>query len=144
MAESKELAETPSKTTQGMSYIVPLSKPKPGDPRMGTTKDTYLGSGTYYYAFGGQPNYNWTGLTDPSEHLLGDLCFRSLDPIAGQKCALVCTKSLDELKLTNTTKLSEFQKEVWKHLVKYRLDTIRYLPDLKDATEMQSVVIYHA
>ena len=126
-----------------MSYIVPPPKPKPGDPRMGTAEETYAGSGTYYYAFGGEPNYKWTGLADPSERLLGDLCFRSLDPIAGQKSALVRTKSLD-LKLTNTSKLSEFQKDVWKHLVKFGLDTIGYLPDPKDATEMQSVVVYHA
>jgi hypothetical protein len=34
---------------------------------MGTIEQTYLGSGIYYYAFGIEPKYDWTGLTDPSK-----------------------------------------------------------------------------
>ena len=31
------------------------STPKPINPKMGTTEETYDGSGDYYYAFGGEP-----------------------------------------------------------------------------------------
>ena len=34
---------------------VATSKSRPKDPVMGTTEETYAGSGTYYYAFGGEP-----------------------------------------------------------------------------------------
>jgi hypothetical protein len=120
-----------------------LKRAPPMDPLMGTTEETYQGSKTYYYAFGGIPKSDWSGLQDKSKRLCTDLCFRSLDPIAGQKSALVRQTGLGT-KYDKDQKLSEFQKKIWTHLVKFGLDTIGYLPDPRNNMDVQSVVTYHA
>jgi hypothetical protein len=119
------------------------SKARPKDPRMGSTEETYVGSNVFYYAFGGAPLPDWSGIKDPSSRLLSDLCYRSLDPVSGQKSTLYRTKGLSK-PYDRSQKLSDFQKKVWDHLVNYGLDTIGYLQDPKDPTKVQSVVQYHA
>ena len=116
---------------------------RPADPRMGSTEETYANSNTFYYAFGGKPKYDWSGLENRYDRLLSDLCFRSLDPIAGQKSAVLRTKGLTE-RFEKSHKLTDFQKSVWNHLEKFGLDTIAYLPDPKNNLEVQSVVTHHA
>lgn len=115
----------------------------PVNPKMGTTEETYPGSGVYYYAFGGAPKPDWTGIEDPSSRLLSDLCFRSLDPVSGQKSTLHRIKGLKK-QYDRSQKLSDFQKNISEHLVKFGMDTIGFLPDPKDSTKVQSVVTYHA
>jgi hypothetical protein len=116
---------------------------RPADPLMGSTEETYANSNVYYYAFGGKPKVDWSGLEHKPDRLLSDLCFRSLDPIAGQKSAVVRTKGLSE-RYEKSNKLTDFQKSVWNHMLKFGLDTIGYLPDPKDNTKVQSVVTHHA
>lgn len=118
---------------------------RPSDPLMGTTEETYAGSNVFYYAFGGVPKPDWSGLDASSERLLADTCFRSLDPVSGQKSGKYRTSGLElDEKYKKGMKLSEFQKVVWDHLVKYGLDTIGYLPDPRDPTKVHSVVTHHA
>ena len=121
----------------------PIPRPRPTDPLMGTTEETYAGSGSYYYAFGGAPKVDWSGVENYDTRLLTDLCYRSLDPVSGQKSAIYRTKGLIK-KFEKGDKLSEFQKKVWEHLRMYGLDTITYLPGAKDSTKVQSSVMYHA
>jgi hypothetical protein len=113
------------------------------DPLMGTTEETYQGSKTYYYAFRGTPKSDWSGFQDKTKLLCTDLYFRSLDPIVGQKSTLVHQTGLGT-KYDKEQKLSEFQKKIWNHLVKFGLDMIGYLPDPRNNKDVQSVVTYHA
>jgi hypothetical protein len=119
------------------------SKAVPPDPLMGTTEETSPGSEVYYYAFGGAPKSDWSGIEDLDSRLLSDLCFRALDPVAGQKSTHYRIKGLTK-QFDRTMKLSDFQKNVSEHLIKYGLDTIGFLPDPKDSSKVQSVVTYHA
>ena len=113
----------------------------PANPKMGTTEETYPGSRVYYYAFGGAPKPDWSGIQDVNSRLLSDLCFRSLDPVAGQKSTLHRIKGLEK-PYDRTQKLSDFQRNISEHLTKYGLDTIGFLPDPKDSSKVQSVVTY--
>ena len=115
---------------------------KPKAPTMGTIEETYAGSKVFYIAFGGEPLPDWTGIRDASSRLLSDLCFRSLDPVAGQKSTLHRIKGLSK-PYDRKQKLSEFQKNVWNHLKSYGLDTMGYLPDPKNSTQVKNVVLYH-
>ena len=60
----------------------PLTPAKPPDPKMGSCEETYPGSTSYYYVFGGKPLADWSGIEDPSARSMSDLCSRSLDPVA--------------------------------------------------------------
>ena len=121
----------------------PTAPVKPQNPLMGTCEETYSGSGSYYYVFGGKPKADWTGIEDLNERSMSDLCFRSLDPVVGQKSVHSRTKPLSQ-KFTAKSNLAEFQEEVWDHLYKFGLDTISYLPDPKNNTEVLCVVTKHA
>ena len=72
----------------------PTSPSRPPNPTMGTCEETYPGSGSYYYVFGGKPKADWSGIEDLSSRTMSDLCFRSLDPVAGQKSSHYRTKPL--------------------------------------------------
>ena len=74
---------------------------------MGTTEETYAGSGSYYYAFGGAPKVDWSGVENYSTRLLTDLCYQSLDPVSGQKSAIYRTKGIIK-KFEKGDKLSKF------------------------------------
>ena len=130
-------------TTPTTTVYQPAPPPKPRDPVMGTTEETFLGSKEYYYAFGGEPNSTWTGLQQSTQRLLNDLCFRPLDPVSGQKSSVIRTKGLAN-KFTKQQKLTIFQKEIWKHLVKHGLDTISYLQDPHNNNNCLSVINHHA
>ena len=116
---------------------------KPPSPKMGTCEETYAGSGSYYYVFGGEPNRYWTKIKNPDKRILTDHCFRPLDPVSGQKSSRYRTKGLTK-KFGTKQSLTEFQQTVWEHLLKFGLDTITYLPDPKSSTLMLSVVTSHA
>ena len=123
-----------------------INRARPTDPMMGTTEETYPGSNVFYYAFGGQPKTDWSGLDPSSERLLADTCFRSLDPVSGQKSGVYRTKGLEaDDRYKKGMKLSEYQKLIWDHLVRYGLDTMGYLPDPRNkSTKVYSVVTHHA
>ena len=127
--------KTPSKST---------TSNQPPNPKMGTSEETYPGSQTWYLAFGGKPKADWSGIKDLSARPMTDLCFRSLDPVAGQKSMLQRIKGL-ETKFDVKDNINEFQLKVWDHLVKYGLDTIGYLPDPRDPrNKVLCVVTKHA
>ena len=112
-------------------------------PLMGTTEEMYSGGRVFYYVFGGKPLPDWSGIKYVNTCLLSDLCYRSLDPISGQKITHYHVKGLVK-KFDRTQKLSDFQKNIWEHLTRYELDTIGYLPDPKDPTKVQPVITYGA
>ena len=133
----------PTSPTPTRSIAPPPPKPRPSDPLMGTTEETYSGSGVFYYAFGGAPKYDWSGIEKLNERVVNDLCYRSLDPVSGQKSATYRTRGMEK-GYERSDKLSEFQKKVWTHLKMYGLDTITYLPDPKDPNGVQTCVLFHA
>ena len=124
-------------------YVPPPPPRKPKDPLMGTCEETFKGSGSFYYVFGGKPKADWSGIKDLRERSMSDLCYRSLDPVVGQKSVHYRTKPLSS-KYGAKNNLATFQADVWDHLKKYGLDTVAYLPDPKDTTEMLCVVNKHA
>ena len=136
-------APAPVPTNPPMSAAAPASKPRPNDPLMGSTEETYSGSESFYYAFGGAPLPDWSGIADKSKRRLTDLCFRPLDPVSGQKSSVYRTTGLVK-PYTQDQKLAEFQLKVWDHLEKYGLDTVGYLPDPSSPTSVLSVVTHHA
>ncbi len=116
---------------------------KPRDPKMGTCEETFQGSNNYYLVFGGKPRADWSGIEDPDSRTMSDLCFRSLDPVAGQKSTIYRTKALST-KFEAKQSLADFQTNVWDHLVKYGLDTIGYLPDPRNHQRVLCTVKNHA
>ena len=110
---------------------------------MGTTEETYPGSQDYYYAFGGKPYADWRGVDGLGDRIMNNFRVRPLDPVSGQKAAAHRIKGLTT-KFTHKSKLSDFQKAVWKHLTTHGLDTIAYLIDPSNASEVLSVVTHHA
>ena len=121
-------------------------KVKPANPVMGTTEETYPGSESYYYAFGGAPKGDWSGIKDPSARLVSDMCCRPTDRVSGQKGTIARQKGL-EAKYSQGVKLSDFQKQVMDHLKDFGLDTVSYLPDPQGnsrSLDVLSVVSHHA
>ena len=116
---------------------------RPGNSRMGTCEETYQGSNSYYMVFGGKPRSDWSGIEDLNSRSMSDLCFRSLDPVAGQKSTFYRTKPLST-KFEPKHNLTDFQSKIWSHLVKYGLDTIAYLPDPRDSKQVLCTVEKHA
>ena len=110
---------------------------------MGSTEETYSGSGSYYYAFGGKPKFDWSGLDPTSNRIMTDLSLRPLDPVTGQKSSIYRRAGLSK-KFAQAHNLSTFQKKVWDHLVKYGLDTMAYLPDPSELKTVLPVVTHHA
>ena len=110
---------------------------------MGTTEETYTGSQVYYYRFGGKPKADWSDIEDPSSRLITDQNTRPLDPSLGQKSSSYRTRGLSN-KYTTKVCLSDFQKEVWKHLRNHGLDTIAYLQNPHDTLEVFLVVTHHS
>ena len=98
---------------------------KPPSPVMGTVEETYAGSGYYHVCFGGIPKPDWSGIESKSKETISDLCYRSLNPLKGQKSIESRTQGLTK-KLALERNLKEFQEKVWDHLVKYGLDTFAY------------------
>ena len=129
-------------TTTAATTVSP-SPLKPTSPLMGTVEETYAGSGYYYLCFGGVPKPDWSGIATKDKETISDLCYRSLDPLKGQKSVKTRTEGL-ATKLALEQNLKEFQEKVWEHLVKYGLDTIAYLPDPRDQTKVINVVEEHA
>ena len=123
--------------------LTPSTTGPPPAPHLGTVEETYAGSGTYYFAFGGAPKRDLSGIEDPMARLLSEPCYRSLDPVAGQKTAHYRTKALPK-RFDSSMKLSDFQAKVMEHLKDHGLDTLSYLPDPRNSTDVLSVVNYHA
>ena len=124
-------------------FVPPPPPRKPNDPLMGTCEETFKGSGSFYYVFGGKPKADWTGIQDLDQRSMSDLCFRSLDPVTGQKGVHHRTKPLSP-KFGMKNSLAEFQADVWDHLVKFGLDTVSYLPDPRNINRVLCVVTKHA
>ena len=76
---------------------------------MGTTEETYNGSNTYYYAFGGRPLADWSDIEDVNDRLLTDLCSRPLDPVSGQKGSKIRSTGLKFKYDHKKQSISDFQ-----------------------------------
>ena len=132
---------TPQKQT--VVAIPPPPVAKPPDPQMGKCEETYKGSKKYYYVFGGKPEPDWSGLQGNQNRSVSDLCYRTLDPVAGQKGTVIRTKGLSK-EYESKASLTDFLSDIWEHLVKFGLDTIAYLPDPRDPNKVLNAVKQHA
>ena len=134
---------TPTPKKQGTKSNAPPPPPIPPDPLMGSCEETYTGSKKYYYVFGGKPKPDWSGLQANQTTSVSDLCYRTLDPVAGQKGAVIRTTGLEK-KFETKASLSDFLGDIWEHLVKFGLETIAYLPDPRNPTKVLNAVKQHA
>ena len=122
---------------------VPTLKPRPNDPKMGTTHETYSGSNDYYYTFGGKPKADWSDIANIDQRIISDNSVRAIDPVSGQKAAKYRQTGLRK-KFESSHSLADFQKEIWDHLVQHGLDTVSYLQDPRNTSDVLSVVTHHS
>ena len=67
------IMEAEARLAAAQAAQVPKPKVKPADPIMGTTEETYPGSSSYYYAFGGEPKGDWSGIKDLKSRMISDM-----------------------------------------------------------------------
>ena len=129
----------PAATTQP-----PAAPPKPTDPKMGQWKEAGMqGSGTWNCLVGGKPYSDWSGLsTVQPNNIEYTTRFRPLNPVLDVKGLATRTKGLEQ-KFKKSDDLVIFQAKIWKHLVKHGLDTIAYLANPSDFTDVLDVVNNH-
>ena len=117
---------------------------RPTDPTMGAWKEAGMpGSNTWNCLVGGTPLADWSGLDQTQANQIAFTTrFRPLDPILDVKGLTSRTKGL-ESKFKKTDDLVIFQSKIWKHLVQHGLDTISYLVNPSDPTQVLDVVNNH-
>ena len=88
---------------------------------------------------GGVPKPNWSGLKDPNPTNVEPKQQRPTGINSAAKSQHYRTTEM-EVKFSRDKDLLTFQRKVTKHLVDNGLDTIAYLPDPSDPTQVISVI----
>ena len=119
---------------------------RPPTPTMGGLIQT--GSEDYTPWVGGKPTATWSGLDVPDPMDIKPDQYRPVSAGSAQKSKHYRVEELKN-KLHKGGKLQDFQKDLWKKMEDYGLDTITYLPDpsaqnITAATEMYSIVNHHS
>ena len=124
--------------------------PTPVGPIMGECFETPVpGSGTWNARVGGKPKSDWSGLDTSVRGATGTvgkrsaLCYRPLILTNDQKGQISRSKGLSAI-FKQGDSIRDFQNNVWDHLKKHGMDTIAYLQDPQDPTQVLSVVVDHA
>ena len=92
---------------------------------------------------GGKPRVGWTELEDPNPSSIIATQIRSPSVSLETKALYHRTTGL-EPKFTRESDLLTFQKKMMDHMIRYGMDTITYLPDPTDPTQVISVLSEHA
>ena len=92
---------------------------------------------------GGKPKHDWSGLDGIKPTNIKPTQYRPESIGASSKGLKYRTEGL-EIKFTRKSDQLIFQMEIWKRMKDYGMDTIAYLPDPYDPTEVASVVDEHA
>ena len=93
---------------------------------------------------GGAPNFDWSGLSPSSPTLYSSPNqLRPVEASSSQKAYNHCKEGLST-KFQRSSDLHSFKKDVWQHLVDCGMDTITYLPDPEDKTEVSTVITAHS
>ena len=134
----------PAPTATAGTIATPASANKPADPKMGQWREAGMtGSNMWNCLVGGMPLADWSQLSPVQPNKIEFTTrFRPLNPILDVKGLTNRTKGLSA-KFKKTDDLVVFQSKIWKHLVEHGLDTIAYLVDPSDITEVLDVVNNH-
>ena len=114
---------------------------RPTKPQFGDVVE--VGPNMWAAWTGGKPKGDWSGLMEPSPRTLTPNQYR-MSSISSQAKALHYRTQGLETKFTRDGDLLTFQKKFMKHLVSYGMDTITYIQDPTDKSEVLSVVTDHA
>ena len=126
------LVPTPMTTTTKPHFI-------PMAPKMGGIDN--VDTDKYVPWTGGKPLPNWTALENSIGQPSRPLQYRASGS-AGVKSYTFRTAGLKQ-KFNKTSELEVFCTSVWDHLQECGMDTIAYLPDPANSSQMQSVVVNH-
>jgi hypothetical protein len=118
------------------------STKKPKSPIMGQCKETFPGSGQYYYVVGGKPNLNWTGLDGKPSNRVTGRHTRPTYPDKDIKGLESRTKGIT--KLEESSKFSPWIKNFVEHLNAHGMDTVSFLPHPGTNKTMISVIKCHS
>ena len=123
---------------------LPTSNRVPLDPIMGVfIEHNPPGSGKWNARMGGKPNLTWTSLDESQNKKSSPFHYRRpamTDDIKGFKIRSTGLTT----KFKQDDDILVFQSHVWKHLTGHGLDTITYLQDPTDTSNVLSVVTCHA
>ena len=111
---------------------------------MGVWKEAGVaGSNTWNCLVGGKPLADWSRLSPRQINRIEYTTrFRPLNPILDVKGLTARTKGLEQ-KFKKGDDLIIFQSKIWKHLVEHGLDTIAYLENPSDITDVLDTVNNH-
>ena len=113
---------------------------KPPKPKFGGIRK--VDSKSYGVWVGGEPKADFSGLKDPDPPTTSATQFRSTSISAQQKAQFYRTTGLDD-KFSRSKNLLVFQQKIWKHMKEFGLDTIAYMVDPADSTNVVTVVSDH-
>ena len=140
------MSTTPASTSTPTTTAAPGPAPAniPTDPLMGEWREAGMsGSSMWNCLVGGKPLADWSQLSPMQPNKIEFTTrFRPLNPILDVKGLKNRTKGLST-KFKKADDLVVFQSKIWKHLVEHGLDTITYLVDPSDVTDVLDVVNNH-
>ena len=114
--------------------------PKPSDPLMGAYKESYEGAGDWFVTSGGKPLADWSGLDPKADNPDGN--YRQQRPISASSQRKLNKEIIEGLspQFKLGFNINDFRDDVNRHLEKCGLDTIAYLPSIRNDTEVANVV----
>ena len=122
---------------------IPVTSTGPGlKPNMGEWAETYAGSRVYNVSFGGKPKADWSGIDVPCLEMAGNN-YRPINPTMDSKGYSLRTTAIQP-PFAKGNNLATFQHKITAHLCEHGLDTVSYLPDHHDPSEMLDVVTFHS
>lgn len=124
---------------QQQQQAQPIQVFMPAKPKMGDLQQT---GGTDHVPWvGGKPKNDWSAL-EKTPNIVKPTMLRPTSAGSSQKSQAYRIAGLDE-KFGHGSNLLEFQGDVMKHFERYGLDTITYVQDPADSSQMISIVDHH-
>ena len=136
MTVTPDTPENQGATTQSTSATF-----KPTKPKFGGLEQVSID--TWVPWTGGKPKADWTELEDINPGTIDPNQYRSTSISSQTKSKHYRTLGLTD-KLSKSSNLQLFQKDLMEHMIEHGLDTITYAPNPSDPTEVVSVITDHA
>ena len=114
---------------------------RPTKPKFGDVSE--IGKESWVAWTGGKPKADWSELDNPNPSVVSPNQYRPSSIGSQSKSQYYRVRGL-ETKFTRGSDLQTFEKKIMKHLISYGLDTITYLVDPTDSTQVVSVISEHA
>ena len=112
----------------------------PTDPVMGIfIEQDPAGSGKWNIRMGGKPNADWSGLDPKQVFCSTPFHYRRPEMTSDSKGCFIRSTGLS-VKFSMTDDVLQFQRVVWQHLITHGINTIAYLQNPIDSSEVIDVV----